>query len=219
LFEFTKNQVELQGESPGAVDLWDEVSPGVFKPKDENRLSDYVARHLRRDLSRKRGIIVNREVEIRRGSGGAEGERTDLKIEARTLEPHAEQFGLVTVIVEVKGCWHRHVNSAMQVQLRDRYLKENPCRHGLFLVGWHCCPQWKADKPSQNSVRFKSLDSLRKALCLQASNIAREDIVIKACVINAALILQQQLFFGGCNPLFSRVCDGAAVEHGGQVNV
>jgi len=74
-------QQELQGENPAAPDLWSKLCNGVFRPKDENELSDYVVRHLRRDIQM-RGIIANREVEIRRGEGDAKVERTDIRIDA-----------------------------------------------------------------------------------------------------------------------------------------
>jgi len=39
------------------------------------------------------------------------------------------------VIVEVKGCWHSELQTAMLTQLRDRYLKGKPTRTGLYIVG------------------------------------------------------------------------------------
>ena len=58
----------LQGTTPAARDIWDKVTNDKFRPVDENAYSDYVKRHLERDL-KYGGIIVNREVEIRRGEG------------------------------------------------------------------------------------------------------------------------------------------------------
>ena len=42
---------------------------------------------------------------------------------------------LSRVIVEAKGCWNKDLKTAMRDQLRDRYLKENQCSHGLYVVG------------------------------------------------------------------------------------
>ena len=42
----------------------------------------------------------------------------------------------VSVIVEVKGCWHPELGTAIESQLAERYLKNNECQHGLYLVGW-----------------------------------------------------------------------------------
>ena len=59
-------ELELQGETPAARDVWDLVSskPDKFKPVNENTFSDYVKRFLDHDL-KQRGIIANREVELR----------------------------------------------------------------------------------------------------------------------------------------------------------
>jgi hypothetical protein len=93
--------------------------------------------HLRRDLWNK-GIILNREVEIRprHGAGGNPGERTDIRVDAVGFDSSLRRITTLTVIVEVKGCWHAEVNTAMETQLRDRYLADNHCSHGLYLVGW-----------------------------------------------------------------------------------
>ncbi len=45
----------------------------------------------------------------------------------------------VRVITELKGFWHPEVKTAMETQLRDRYLRENQCGHGLYLVMWFLC--------------------------------------------------------------------------------
>jgi hypothetical protein len=45
----------------------------------------------------------------------------------------------MSVIVEVRGNWHRELDSAMQTQLRDRYLKGNSYKNGIYLVGWFAC--------------------------------------------------------------------------------
>ena len=130
----------LHGELPARTNLWDEVRAGVYRPKDEEHLSDTVARHLRGDLV-DRGIIANREVQIRRrevpaAAGGQPGERTDIRVDVATRPPAGGDLEILTAIIEVKGCWHPEVATAMQTQLVDRYLRENRCQTGLYLVGW-----------------------------------------------------------------------------------
>jgi hypothetical protein len=39
-------ECEVQGETPGGVDLWNEVEKDSFRPKNENDLSNYLTRHL-----------------------------------------------------------------------------------------------------------------------------------------------------------------------------
>src|SRR5574337_923853 len=96
---------KLQGETPAAIDLWEE---NVYRPKDENRFSDYVKRYLDEDL-KQRGVIVNREVQIRRGEAPGVGERTDIHVDALVLGPNGEAYDSVSAIIEVKGCWNREL--------------------------------------------------------------------------------------------------------------
>ena len=74
-------QEELQGETPAIRFLWNE-DPSRLRPKEESALSDYVKRHLQRDLVQ-RAIVINREVEIRPAGPGV-GERTDIIGASRT---------------------------------------------------------------------------------------------------------------------------------------
>lgn len=154
-------QQELQGETPMAHFLWDSAGQ---KPLDENRLSDWVKTHLDRDL-RNRGIILNREVEIRRSWAPGTGERTDIHVDA--VAPADGDYARIKVIVETKGCWHAELDTAMETQLRDRYLKENDCRHGLYLVGWYDCARTRQNgrcgclRSRQESQQFFDAQSMR----------------------------------------------------------
>lgn len=72
---------KLQGTPQYARYLWDKQNDGSFRHIDENDFSNFVHQHLIEDL-KNRGIISNREVEIRRGYGGGKGERPDIIIQA-----------------------------------------------------------------------------------------------------------------------------------------
>ena len=128
-------EAKLHGETPAIPFLWDKSEKGTFRPKDEYALSDYVKLHLDQDLKEK-GVICNREVQIHRG------ERTDIHIDAVVPGHKAGSYGTVTVIIEVKGCWNSELDRAMEEQLLGRYLKDNLCQHGLYLVGWFNCDLW-----------------------------------------------------------------------------
>jgi predicted NACHT family NTPase len=177
---------ELQGETPGAPDLWSEVRKGVYRPKEENELSDYIARFLRRDIQG-RGIVANREVEIRRGKGDALGERTDIKIDAVAPGRRAVEYDHVTVIVEVKGCWNRRLKKDMKDQLRNRYLVENPCRHGLYLVGWCSCPKWDPADERKKRTPKVTHEEAQRFFDDKAADLSQGDIRIRAIVLNTAL--------------------------------
>ena len=72
-----------------------------------------------------------------------------------------ERGAIVTVVIEVKGYWHKDVRTAMGGQLGDRYLREAPCHHGLYLVGWFVCPQWDPQDPRRKRVAFQTRDEAR----------------------------------------------------------
>ncbi|MEN9938534.1 MAG: hypothetical protein RLZZ387_5113 [Chloroflexota bacterium] len=171
----------LQGEMPAAIDLWNNPG-GVYSPKDENTFSDYVKRFLDTELNEARGVVINREVVIRPGTGREDGERTDLYITATPFDPARKAYDVVTVVVEVKGCWHREVLTAMETQLVQRYLKDNECRHGLYLVGWFYCPQW--ENPPRKYGTQQNLQSLLDA---QAASMASHGVTVQARVLNTAI--------------------------------
>ncbi|HKP52598.1 MAG TPA: hypothetical protein VJ183_08090 [Chloroflexia bacterium] len=177
-------EAELQGETPSAIDLWNEMggNPKKYTPKDENRLSDYVKKYLDRDL-KARGIVVNREVEIRRG------EETDIYVGAITVSEDGV-YATVTVVIETKGCWHRELHSAMETQLVRRYLSDTSCKHGLYLVGWFLCNKWSDtdDYRKADAIR-NGIDkgALQKQLASQASELSEPGMQITTLVIDAAL--------------------------------
>ncbi|HZU97603.1 MAG TPA: hypothetical protein VFF73_12965 [Planctomycetota bacterium] len=181
-------QLELRGEIPASVDLWDRVPGGqLWRPKPENDLSNYVARHLRRDLC-DRGIIVGREVEIRPSIPPTTGEVTDIHVDAVAPAPRPGQLGVVTIIIEAKGSWNDGLFTDMQGQLRDRYLAENACQYGLYLVGWYLCEQWDpADWRSTRATARRDLRDLRSALEGQARQLSTEGAKLRAVVLDVSL--------------------------------
>lgn len=178
---------KLHDETPAVVDLWNQLPGGTaWRPKDEQSLSDYIARHLRSDLG-DRGVVVNREVEVRRGVGGSRGQRSDLHVSATTSGGTAGEDALVKVIVEVKGCWNADVEEAMKTQLYDRYLRENSCTDGIYLVGKFSSDHWDATDPRTGPSRRWSFEELRRLLELQARKLPRENGVIDAYTLDCAL--------------------------------
>lgn len=181
--------MKLQDETPAAIDLWNECKVNnktIYRPKDENRLSDYVKRYLDEDL-RQRGIIFNREVEIRRGAGPGTGERTDIHVDAVLRSLNGDVYDRVSAIIEVKGCWHPELYDAMKTQLVDRYLKDNRCQHGLYLIGWFDCAQWDSNDPRKSQVPQLSRAEAKAKFEAQAEELSRQGVRIRAFILNAAL--------------------------------
>ncbi len=186
-------EAELQGETPAAPFLWnvwkEKNEKKRYRPKDENAFSDYVKRHLEGDL-KQRGIIANREVEIRWGGGSGKGERTDIHVDAIMRDSNGKTYDSVSVIIEVKGCWYTRDNvldTAMETQLVYRYLKDNRCQHGLYLVGWFNCDQWDDKDGRKQSAPKISIDKARKKFDAQAADLSQQGVRIKAFVMNTAL--------------------------------
>lgn len=80
--------------------------------------------------------------------------------------------------------------TSMETQLRDRYLRDTDCRHGLYVVDWFLCPQW--NKTDHREARALSLmpgtiAAARAHFEAQAGELTGRGIVLQARVINAAL--------------------------------
>lgn len=179
-------EFELQGETPAAIFLWDSTSKKKFKPKDENDFSNYVKLFLDRDL-KSRGVIVNREVELRRNYGGQSGERTDIHVDAVLKHANGEVYDSITAIIEVKGCWHKEVKTAMERQLVERYLADNSCPYGLYLVGWFNCQQWDSKDTREKQAPKITLSKARKLFDDQAQHLTSADNIVQAYVLDTAL--------------------------------
>lgn len=177
---------KLRGETPAAPDLWNKRDDGTSRPKDEEAFSDYVKRHLQEDLEG-RGVIVNREVVIRRGERPGRGERTDIHVDATVQDPHAEEHNIATVIIEAKGCWYHRLYKEMEAQLADRYLQDNRCRHGLYLVGWFNCPQWDPEDRRQKTAARRDFAKTQRRLKVRASELSQGDLHIRSVILKSAL--------------------------------
>ena len=179
-------QEKLLGETPRGRFLWNQCPNGKWRPREEESLSDYIKGHLDDDI-RARGIVLGREVQIRRRAGEKQGEDTDIYVTAVRKNSAGEIYDSVSAIIEVKGCWHRRISEAMKSQLVDRYLKNNQCRHGLYVVGWFNQESWDKRGARRKQVPKCSTDKARKRLELQASKLSREDLHIRSYLLDISL--------------------------------
>ena len=139
-------QERLKAETPRARFLWDETSK---RPKDESAISDYIKGWLEDDL-KARGVIAGRELEIypsKRGRGAS----VDIHVDA-IVRGRGETLDRVKTIIEVKGCWHTELKTAMKDQLVDDYLAHSDSRHGLYLVGWFGRDRWSESDYRRDQV-------------------------------------------------------------------
>ncbi|HEU5380437.1 MAG TPA: hypothetical protein VFV38_33855 [Ktedonobacteraceae bacterium] len=182
-------------ETPAWRDVWDRLpltqseTPTAirsrrhraftYRPVDENEFSDYVKRYLQADLG-SRGIIANREVVIR------PDERIDIRIDAVARRVQEEIDEQLTLIIEVKGCWNEELMTAMRTQLIDRYLRDNHCQHGLYLVGWFNCKTWDNQDYRKNKAPKMALEEAQHLFDEQAASLSQH-VTVKALVLNAAV--------------------------------
>jgi len=164
-------------------------SNGGHRPRDEEDLSDYVVAHFKHDL-RQRAVIVNREVQIRQGTGRAPGQSTDIHVDAVTPGAKPDSYDQLHTIIEVKGNWHRELLTAMETQLRDRYLKNNRCKYGIYLVGWFSCPGWDLKDSRRKKCSRMSLEEAKEFFAGQAAALSVDGYAIKSYVLNLSLALK-----------------------------
>jgi hypothetical protein len=165
---------ELQGTDSAAPDLWD-----GNRPKPEEYITNWVKRHLKQRLP-KRGVVFSREAQIHLR------EKTDLQVDAVVEASGIASAEIVTVIVEVKGCWNRDLLTAMKAQLADRYLSNNESRFGIYLAFWFECDAWDPKDPRRQRRPWKhSLDELRSSLAVQAASLSA--FAIQSLVIDTRL--------------------------------
>jgi hypothetical protein len=151
---FMKFEVMLHGETSAIADIWN-TEKGRIAPKTEDEFSDRVKRFLEEDLQ-DRGVIANREVEIKRGQGGS---YTDIHVNALALKG-TNSLEKLTLIIEVKGCWHDEVYEAMETQLANKYLKDNVSKYGIYLVGGFLCNSWSNEVGNARKAKSKKHDVL-----------------------------------------------------------
>ncbi len=130
----------LQANSPPAVrELWN--TRGKPTPKYEEELSTWLKGRLEDDLD-VGGRVIGRELEIRANTTGrGRGESVDIAVFA-PIGAEVEGAATASVTIEVKGCWHADVKTAMRSQLVDRYLTGTGTEHGIYVVFWFAAKDW-----------------------------------------------------------------------------
>lgn len=91
------------------------------------------------------------------------------------------------MIIEVKGSWNSELDTAMEIQLVNRYLKDNTCQYGIYLIGWFNCEQWDNSDSRKRKVPKISIDEAREIFEKQAEKLSQSGIKVKSFVLNTAL--------------------------------
>ncbi len=188
-------QKKLQhSETPCAIDLWNENDSG-YSPKVENRLSDYIKRHLDDELVQQQ-VLVCREPQIRAGDLPRFRDKKDKSKPRRSgqlVDVYAKSFDpalstTFVVIIEVKGCWNKGLLSSVKTQLKKRYLQKNCFTHGIYVVGfYHCDIHYPNDKSAVACRKHSTIEEVRGLVDVACDTASTDGIKLSAVTLDLGL--------------------------------
>lgn len=167
--------------------LWDkQLGSGNFIPVEENTFSDFLRTHLETDLA-ERGVVLNREVQLRPSIAKNTGQRTDIHVDAVPVKKDQETTQPITVVIEAKGAWNKELLTAMETQLYSKYLRDTGITHGIYLVAWFHSAIWDSDDKRKQQMPKASKTSIEQELRIQAQALSQRGIDIVPIVLNITL--------------------------------
>jgi hypothetical protein len=180
----------LHGAQTPVRDLWDrQGGKDIYRPIDENALSDVITRFLRSELETA-GIFANREVEVRRAPGAPVGKRTDILVNAVRRRADGESFDPITAVIETKGCWNSELFTALEEQLFRDYMIRLRAQVGIYLVGWFDADKWDPEDNRRNRVPSIPIRDVHADLDRRAAGLpqgfAVRPIILECRVPNAS---------------------------------
>jgi hypothetical protein len=178
-----KYEAELHGEQSPVRSLWDRQGSGkMFRPVEEDSLSDHVSLFLRRELVDS-GIIANREVEVGRVPGAPIGKRTDIRVDAVRRSDSGESYDTITAVIETKGCWNAALFTALKDQLYEEYLVRLRAPVGIYLVGWFDKVKWDTGDSRRAATPNATIHEVQTQLDAQADAIPA-GFLVRAVVLD-----------------------------------
>lgn len=182
---FESIETAMHCQTPDVDCIWNDDGRGRRWPKGEESLSNYLANRLVERLGKWRPLVLHREVQIRGGLTGVE--KTDIFVDAvgDTLGSGSSK---VSLVIEVKGCWHPDLFGAMDSQLVRGYMRTAALAHGIYVVFWFDTAEWdKADRKRRVKVRQMELKELRDVLIGQAQSLSVAGSVVRSHVFDGSL--------------------------------
>lgn len=171
-------QARLTGTRSVVHLLWDTRSD---RPKSEGEVAIWLEEHLRQDLIGK-GVIVDREVDVKPHPKGRKGKAVDFLITA-VAGPQVEGSSLVSVSIELKCCWHEDLDTAMREQLVRHYLDAENSR-GIYLVAHFDAPKWsESDRRNRSRCRRRTVAQTRQFFDAQALKLGGEGLADVAAFV------------------------------------
>lgn len=159
-------QADLDGDPGAARDLWDH-SEGEYRPAAEPQATGWLQRRLRDKLTGERGIVFHREVEVVPAPGPQLGQRDDIHVTA-VVQPANGAAEQLRTIVEVKGCWHPDVETALENQLVGEYMLQTATPYGVYVVVWFESDRWADTDRRREACARRDREAMLAALNEQA---------------------------------------------------
>jgi hypothetical protein len=168
-------QAQLHSEDPTAKYLWD-----GDRPKDEGAIRDWIRKFLNDDDALPR-LITNKEVEV------FDRFYTDVKIEAIGRGARRDLDPKLVVTIEVKGCWHDELKTAMETQLVEKYLRGSSSPYGIYLVAWFGASAWTDKDGRKKKCHSWSREEMEEYLSRQAEDLRQQGFFITLFVLDCTI--------------------------------
>jgi len=162
-------QIALREDRAVIEAVWNNPYEVNASPKKEEQISAQLQRWLQTQIGGRR-VTVNVETEINIGR------EIDLLVQAFGERERKTPF---QVLIEMKGEWNTHVESALADQLVERYHGYSECKHGIYIV----CrfPGQKAKKPAADA------SNIADALKAQADQALEDGITVATRIVDCGL--------------------------------
>lgn len=168
-------QQSLRGDDPQVESLWN-----ADRPKGENDIRNWILDRLKRKYEGLPSLFANKEVEV------SAGYYTDIKVEARPQGQDVGRYPSLHATIEVKGCWHDDLKTAMTNQLLGLYLKDSESPHGIYLVLWFGSEGWSDADGRKAKCHQWTLDNARFFFDDQARKLSSGRTLIRAYVLDCS---------------------------------
>jgi hypothetical protein len=75
----------------------------------------------------------------------------------------------------------------METQLVGRYLRDNRCQTGLYVVGWYQSPDWDPADSRRSRIPWSTEEAARLELAGQAARLTTNEREVRSYVLDCAL--------------------------------
>ena len=113
------------------------------------------------------------------------GEKPDILVQVPSKSGDGTRF---QVAIEAKGSWHAELETAIETQLRNRYLYNGELRCGIYLVGWFACSHWDdSDRDRRAATRRRDKQVVTTALECSARLLETQGRKLRVVVLDLTM--------------------------------